>query len=607
MLFIKFIDTNEPDMNQSNQTESEEIQNDEVVGSAIKWSLGVFLVLVAAGILIWLLTKKPPELVAEKAGPTELPTERVKPSLEIPEVLFTEITEQAGIDFVHENGADGEKLLPETMGGGGAFLDFDNDGDQDLLCINSNIWPWAKQQPEKQPTSALYANDGTGKFSSVTAGSGLDVALYGNGVACGDFDNDNDVDVFISCLGLNHLFRNDGGGKFSDITTESGVGGSETEWSTSCGWFDYDNDGDLDLFVANYIQWSRELDVSMEFTLDGALRAYGRPTDFTGAFPYLYRNEGAGRFTDVSEQSGVQVRDPNTKVPASKSLGVTFCDVNADGRLDIIVANDTVQNLLFVSQADGTFLESAATAGVAFQGIPGQRASTQNSVPGAMDGQAIWMKVPSGNGVFNVAPNGANTGAVWTDTGQVVNPGAVTGDNYTIAFTVAAGVTTYSVTNTTTATTVATGQPFVSGQAIAFDGLSMVVNGTPQNADAVQVSPSTTLDMFKVMDDAISGIRNATTGSTASQAVATALTQIDSGMDRLQAAQGQAGEWLNRADTIADAQKRQTVQLEADRVRAEDLDMVKGISDFQKIQTGYQAALQSYASVQKMSLFNFIN
>ena len=147
----------------------------------------------------------------------------------------------------------------------------------------------------------------------------------------------------------------------------------------------------------------------------------------------------------------------------------------------------------------------------------------------------------------------------------------------------------------------------MSGQAIAFDGLSMVVNGTPQNADAVQVSPSTTLDMFNVMDDAISGIRNATTGSTASQAVATALTQIDSGMDRLQAAQGQAGEWLNRADTIADAQKRQTVQLEADRVRAEDLDMVKGISDFQKIQTGYQAALQSYASVQKMSLFNFIN
>ena len=248
-----------------------------------------------------------------------------------------------------------------------------------------------------------------------------------------------------------------------------------------------------------------------------------------------------------------------------------------------------------------------ATAGVAFQGIPGQRASTEISVPGAMDGQAIWMKVPSGNGVFNIAPNPANTGAVWTDMGQVTNPGAVTGDNYAIAFSVAAGVTTYSVTNTSTATTVATGQPFVSGQAITFDGLSMVVNGTPQNADAVQISPSTTMDMFAVLDDAISGIRNATTGSSASQAVAQALTQIDSGMDRLQAAQGQAGEWLNRADTITDAQAQQTVQLEADRSRAEDLDMVKGISDFQKTQTGYQAALQSYAQVQKLSLFNFIN
>ncbi len=356
---------NEPNMNQPNQAESEETQNDEVVGSAIKWSFGVLLVLLAAGVLIWLLTKKPPEVVVEKAGPTELPAARLKPTLEIPEVFFSEITDAAGVDFVHENGADGEKLLPETMGGGGAFFDFDNDGDQDLLCINSSVWPWAKQQPETLPTSALYANDGTGKFTNVTAGSGLDVAMYGNGVACGDFDNDSDVDVFISCLGRNYLFRNDGG-KFSDITSESGVGGGDTEWSTSCGWFDYDNDGDLDLFVANYIQWSRELDLSMEFTLDGTLRAYGRPTDFTGAFPYLYRNEGEGRFTDVSKQSGVQVRDPNTKVPASKSLGTTFCDVNADGRLDIIVANDTVQNLLFISQADGTFLESGATSGVAF-------------------------------------------------------------------------------------------------------------------------------------------------------------------------------------------------------------------------------------------------
>lgn len=118
------------------------------------------------------------------------------------------------------------------MGGGGAFLDFDNDGDQDLLCINSTIWPWARERPETLPTSALYANDGAGQFTNVTSGSGLDISLYGNGVACGDYDNDGMVDVFISCLGLNRLFRNLGGGKFADVTNAAGVAGTESSWST---------------------------------------------------------------------------------------------------------------------------------------------------------------------------------------------------------------------------------------------------------------------------------------------------------------------------------------------------------------------------------------
>ena len=359
--------------NETDQNTNEETQNDDVVGSAIRWSLGAMAVLVAVGVLIWALIRKPPEPVTVKAGPTALPTERVAPSLEIPQVLFAEITETAGIDFVHENGAEGEKLLPETMGGGGGFFDFDNDGDQDLLCINGNVWPWSKEQPEHPPTSVLYSNDGTGRFSNVTSGSGFDIPLYGNGVAFGDFDNDGDADVFISCLGANHLFRNDGGGKFADVTAAAGVSGGEQDWSTSCGWLDFDNDSDLDLFVCNYIQWNRELDQSMEFTLDGKLRAYGRPTDFTGAFPFLYRNEGNGKFVDVSESAGVQIRDLNTNVPLSKSLGTTFCDVNADGLLDIIVANDTVQNLLFLNQPGGTFVESAATAGVAFDNSGGAR------------------------------------------------------------------------------------------------------------------------------------------------------------------------------------------------------------------------------------------
>jgi hypothetical protein len=359
--------------NESDQNSTEETQNDDVVGSAIRWSLGIIAALLSAGALLWALTRKPPEPVVVKAGPTTLPTERVAPALEIPEVRFTEITDAAGIDFVHENGAEGEKLLPETMGGGGGFFDFDNDGDQDLLCVNGNVWPWAKVKSDKPPTSRLYANDGTGRFSNITAGSGLDIPLHGNGVAFGDFDNDGDVDVFISCLGANHLFRNDGGGKFAEVTAAAGVAGGENDWSTSCGWLDFDNDGDLDLFVCNYIQWNRELDQSMEFTLDGKLRAYGRPTDFTGAFPFLYRNEGNGTFVDVSEAAGVQIRDLNTNVPLSKSLGTTFCDVNADGLLDILVANDTVQNLLFLNQPGGTFIETAATAGIAFDNSGGAR------------------------------------------------------------------------------------------------------------------------------------------------------------------------------------------------------------------------------------------
>ena len=352
---------------EQNQTsETEDIQNDDVVGSAFRWSMAVGVLLLCAGGAAWLLTR-PTE--APKAGPaaaTTLPTARVAPMVQIPNIPFTEITEQAGIDFVHENGAEGEKLLPETMGGGGAFFDFDNDGDQDLLCVNSTVWPWAKSQPTVPSTSALYANDGKGHFTNVTKGSGLDVALYGNGCACGDVDSDGDVDLFISCLGANHLFRNEGQGKFTDITAAAGVAGADAAWSSSCGFVDVDLDGDLDLFVCNYIEWDRETDRGMNFTLDGKLRAYGRPTDFKGAFPYLYTNDGSGRFTDVSQTMGIQVKDPNTGVALSKSLGVTFPDVNDDGYPDIMVANDTVQNLLFLSQKQGGFFENAAGAGVAF-------------------------------------------------------------------------------------------------------------------------------------------------------------------------------------------------------------------------------------------------
>lgn len=246
-------------------------------------------------------------------------------------------------------------------------------------------------------------------------------------------------------------------------------------------------------------------------------------------------------------------------------------------------------------------------AGVQFQAAAGQRAATTTALPGAMNGQAIWMDVPSGNRVFEVALGAANTGTLWTGPGTVVSPGAVTGDSYGITFSVAGGVTTYDVVDTTTATTVASGQPYTDGAPIAFDGLSVQPHGAPQDGDTLRITPSTPITLFKLLDDAVAGIDNAAGDNRLAQAVALSLAQIDSGLERLQAARGQAGDWLNRADNITAAQSARTLALESDRSRAIDVDMVKAISDFNKNQTGYQAALQSYAQIQRLSLFNFIN
>ena len=258
-----------------------------------------------------------------------------------------------------------------------------------------------------------------------------------------------------------------------------------------------------------------------------------------------------------------------------------------------------------LGSASAPFTDTAS--GVVFNGIAGQQAAGTDSVPSAMDGQAVWMNVATGNGTFNTSLGVANTGTAWTETGQVVTPGLVTGDNYSITFSVTAGVTTYNVVNTTSGATVATAQPYKDGQAITFDGLAITARGAPAQGDTLSITPSTTTNLFKVIDDAITGIGSSTSNNKVSQAVTLALAEIDTGMLHLQAARSQAGEWLNRADNIQNAQEGRSVQLAADKSRAEELDMVKGISDFTRLQTGYQAALQSYAQVQKLSLFNYIN
>jgi flagellar hook-associated protein 3 FlgL len=245
--------------------------------------------------------------------------------------------------------------------------------------------------------------------------------------------------------------------------------------------------------------------------------------------------------------------------------------------------------------------------GVQFQGAAGQRAATTTSLPGAMNGQAIWMDVPSGNRTFEVSLAAGNTGGVWTDPGTVLSPALLTGDNYRIDFTVTAGVTTYDVVNTTTSATVLSAQPYTDGAPIQFDGTSIVVHGAAASGDSVNIAPSTTLNIFNMLDNAISGIDKANGDNKLAQGIALSLAQLDTGLERLQAARGQAGDWLNRADSITNAQSARSLTLEADRSRAVDVDMVKAISDFGKTQTGYQAALQSYAQIQRLSLFNYIN
>jgi len=266
-------------------------------------------------------------------------------------IVFNDVTAAAGIRFTHNSGRSGHKYLPETLGAGAAFFDADGDGLPDILLINGKDW----QPTGRRTPSALYKNNGNGTFTNITAGSGLDVEMYGIGVAVADYDNDGRDDVYVTALGGDHLFHNEGRGKFVDVTKASGM--TNSAFGTSAAWFDYDRDGKLDLFVGNYVQWTPKGDLWC--SLDGVSKSYCTPESYVGASARLFHNLGDGKFEDVSKKAGVAD-------PTSKSLGIAVFDYNGDGWPDLFVANDTQPNKLYRNNKNGTFTDQALSAGVAF-------------------------------------------------------------------------------------------------------------------------------------------------------------------------------------------------------------------------------------------------
>jgi hypothetical protein len=314
-----------------------------------------------------------------------------------PQIVMTDITAQAGVKFTHNSGRAGKKYLPETLGSGGAFIDYDNDGYPDIILINSKDWT----PRGRKSLHALYHNNKNGTFTNVTAGSGLDVEMYGLGVAVGDYDNDGREDIYITALEGDHLYHNEGNGKFKDATKAAGV--TNANFGTSAAFLDYDRDGKLDLFVANYVQWTPKGDLWC--SLDGATKSYCTPESYKGTQSKLYRNIGNGRFEDATVKAGVG--DAN-----SKSLGVTVFDFNGDSWPDLFVANDTQPNKLYKNNGNGTFSEVGMAAGVAFgedgvaRGAMGvdtadyDRSGRQHLLVGNFANQMLGLYHNEGTGLF---------------------------------------------------------------------------------------------------------------------------------------------------------------------------------------------------------------
>jgi hypothetical protein len=301
---------------------------------------------------VWLLGRQgeePP--LAAKAVVVAQPAPA--PAAEHGRISFTDVTQQAGIRFIHDAGARGDKWYPETIGAGGGFFDFDGDGRLDILLINGRHWPHSRQSPE--PTMRLYRNLGDGAFADVTAAAGLEIALYGMGFAAADYDNDGDQDLLITGYLQQLFFMNNGDGTFREATADAGI--QTGKWSTAAAFFDYDRDGFLDLVIGNYVDWNADKEKGLDCTYGTPARDYCAVRYFKGQGLQLYRNLGHGRFAEVTGVAGVEGKD-------ARVLGITVLDFDDDGWPDLFVANDTTPSLVFRNRGNGSFEEVGERTGI---------------------------------------------------------------------------------------------------------------------------------------------------------------------------------------------------------------------------------------------------
>jgi hypothetical protein len=289
-------------------------------------------------------------------------------------VQFSNIAEKAGIHFKHQNGATPEKHLPETMGGGGLFFDYNNDGWLDLFLVNGGSF--VDKRVAAGARHRLYRNNGDGKFTDVTESSGIGISGFGMGACAADYDNDGRTDLYVTAVGANKLYHNTGKNSFTDVTNVAGVAAGM--WSTSCAFGDIDNDGDADLYVARYVDFTVS---NNKVCILVERRAYCHPHLYNPLPDLLYRNNGDGTFTDISRESGIGTVSGN-------GLGVVFGDYDNDGLVDIYVANDSTPNFLFHNKGKGVFEEVGIRAGVAM-GAGGQPLAGMGTDMGDIDGDGL--------------------------------------------------------------------------------------------------------------------------------------------------------------------------------------------------------------------------